>query len=179
MKICLYGAGSSKIDDTYKKIGYELGKEMAERGHTLVFGGGSTGMMGAVSKGAIDNNGKTIGIAPKWMDEFEGICHDCDEFIKTESMEDRKRLFEEFSDGFIISPGGIGTLDEMFEIVTLKKLNIHKKAIVIFNINHFYDKMLEMIDFMIEKKTIKESDKTLFKVCNTIEECLDYLESNF
>ena len=78
MKICLYGAGSNNIKSKYIKESYKLGAEIAKRGHTLVFGGGSTGVMGAVSKGAIDNNGKVLGIAPEWMEEFEGICRDCD-----------------------------------------------------------------------------------------------------
>ena len=93
MKICLYGAGSSRINEEYKKTGYLLGCEIANRGHSLIFGGGSTGMMGAVSKGVNDNNGRTVGIAPQWMDNFEGISDECDRFIKTEAMEDRKRLF--------------------------------------------------------------------------------------
>ena len=178
MKICLYGAGSSRINEDYKKTGYQLGCKIANRGHSLIFGGGSTGMMGAVSKGVNDNNGRTVGIAPQWMDDFEGISDDCDRFIKTEAMEDRKRLFEEFSDAFIITPGGLGTLDEIFEIITLKKLHIHNKPIVIFNMNHFYDSMLEMIDFMIKENTIPEDNRNLFKVCYTIEETLDYIESH-
>ena len=169
MKICLYGAGSSSINEDYKKTGYQLGCEIANRGHSLIFGGGSTGMMGAVSKGVNDNNGRTVGIAPQWMDDFEGISDDCDRFIKTEAMEDRKRLFEEFSDAFIITPGGLGTLDEIFEIITLKKLHIHNKPIVIFNMNHFYDSMLEMIDFMIKENTIPETSfKTATIKFNTI-----------
>ena len=176
MKICLYGAGSRNIRDEYKKTGYQLGFEIARRGHSLIFGGGGTGMMGAVSKGVNDNNGRTVGIAPKWMDDFEGISDECDRFIKTEAMDDRKRLFAEVSDAFIITPGGIGTLDEIFEIITLKKLHLHNKPIVIFNMNHFYDKMLEMIDFMISENTIPESNRNLFEVCYTVEETLDYIE---
>ena len=77
MRICLYGAGSTSIKPKYIEESYRLGEEIAKRGHALVFGGGSTGVMGAVSKGAIDNNGKVIGIAPEWMEDFEGICRDC------------------------------------------------------------------------------------------------------
>ena len=120
MKICLYGAGSNNIKSKYLKESYKLGEEIAKRGHSLVFGGGSTGVMGAVSKGVLDNNGKVLGIAPEWMGEFEAICEDCDEFIYTKSMDERKNLFLEHSDAFIIGPGGIGTLDEFFEIIVLK-----------------------------------------------------------
>ena len=177
MRICLYGAGSTNIKSKYTEESYKLGVEIAKRGHALVFGGGSTGVMGAVSKGAIDNNGKVIGIAPEWMEDFEGICRDCDEFIYTESMDERKSLFLKNSDAFIIAPGGIGTLDEFFEIIVLKKLNRHNKKIVIFNMYNFYDPMLEMIDFMIDEGVIRaKRDKNTFKIASSIDKVFELLE---
>ena len=179
MKICLYGAGSSKIKSKYTDESYKLGKEIAKRGHDLVFGGGSTGVMGAVSKGVINNGGHVLGIAPNWMNEFEDICEECEEFIFTDSMDERKKLFLKHSDAFIIAPGGIGTLDEFFEIIVLKKLKRHDKKIVIFNIDNFYEPMIDMIDFMIKEKFISnKSDKKLFKIANSIEEVFDYLEND-
>ena len=160
MKICLYGAGSTQIKSKYIDEAYKLGEEIAKRGHSLVFGGGSTGIMGAVSKGVIDNNGKVLGIAPEWMSEFEGMSNECNEFIHTKSMDERKRLFLKNSDAFIIAPGGIGTLDEFFEIIVLKKLRRHDKPIIIYNMFKYYDPMLEMIDFMIEEV----STDSLFQV---------------
>ena len=176
MKICLYGAGSNKLSEKYLEKGYELGKTIANKNHELVFGGGNEGMMGAVAKGVIENNGKIIGIAPEWMKDFEDIFHECDEFIHTSTMDERKRLFLEYSDAFIISPGGIGTLDEFFDILTLKKLNRHDKAIVLFNINQYYDTLIDMIDFMIKENTIPKSNRQLYTVTTTIEETLDYIE---
>lgn len=177
MRICVYGAGSTQIKSKYTDEAYKLGEEIAKRGHDLVFGGGSTGIMGAVSKGAIDNNGKVLGIAPEWMEEFEGICKDCDEFIYTESMDERKKLFLENSDAFIIAPGGIGTLDEFYEVIVLKKLNRHDKKIVIFNMFNYYDHMLEMIDFMIEEGVIRAGrDKKTFKIADSIEKVFKILE---
>ena len=178
MKICLYGAGSTNIKSKYIDESYRLGEEIAKRGHSLVFGGGSTGVMGAVSKGALDNNGKVLGIAPEWMEEFEGICRECDEFIYTKSMDERKKLFLEHSDAFIIAPGGIGTLDEFFEIIVLKKLNRHNKKIVVFNMFNFYDLMLEMIDFMIDEGVIRsQRDKSTFKIADSIEKIFKILEN--
>ena len=177
MKICLYGAGSDNIKSKYIRESYKLGEEIAKRGHSLVFGGGSTGVMGAVSKGVLDNNGKVLGIAPEWMEEFEGICNDCDEFISTKSMDERKGLFLKHSDAFIIAPGGIGTLDEFFEIIVLKKLNRHNKKIVIFNMYNFYDPMLEMIDFMIDEGVIRaKRDKNTFKIASSIDKVFELLE---
>jgi len=177
MKICLYGAGSNKLSDKYIEEGYKLGKTISHRGHELVFGGGSEGMMGAVSRGVRDNNGKIIGIAPEWMKNFEDIFHDCDEFIHTSSIDERKKLFLEYSDAFIISPGGIGTLDEFFDILTLKKLKRHDKAIILFNLNNYYDTLIDMIEFMIKENTIPKENKQLYTVTTTIEETIDYIEN--
>lgn len=177
MRICLYGAGSTRINSKYIDESYKLGQEIAERGHSLVFGGGSTGVMGAVSKGVIDNNGKVLGVAPNWMEKFESLCEECDEFIFTATMDERKSLFFKNSDAFLIGPGGIGTLDEFFEIIVLKYLQRHDKKIVIFNIFGYYDPMLEMLDFMTEEGFIKEkyAEKT-FEIANTIEEVFEILE---
>ncbi|WP_294007394.1 TIGR00730 family Rossman fold protein [uncultured Methanobrevibacter sp.] len=175
MRICLYGSGSRKIDEIYTDVAYELGTLIAQKGHTLVFGGGNTGMMGACAHGVHDNNGKSIGIAPEWIGNFEPICQDCSEFIYVDTMDDRKNKFVENSDAFIISPGGIGTLDEFFEIITLRKLKRHNKEIVIFNINGFYDTMIKMIDEMSEKGFLYKQTE-LFKVTDNVEEIFEYLE---
>lgn len=175
MNICLYGSGSRKIDNIYTDAAYELGCEIAKRGHTLVFGGGDTGMMGACAHGVQDNAGKTIGIAPEWINNFEPLCEKCSEFIYVDSMDERKKKFVENSDAFIISPGGIGTLDEFFEIITLKKLKQIDKPIIVFNIANFYDKMLEMIDDMGQKGFLYKQEK-IFEIANTPEEVFEYLE---
>ena len=175
MRICLYGSGSRKIDEIYTDVAYELGALIAQKGHTLVFGGGNTGMMGACAHGVHDNNGKSIGIAPEWIGNFEPICQDCSEFIYVDTMDERKNKFVENSDAFIISPGGIGTLDEFFEIMTLRKLKRHNKEIVIFNINGFYDTMIKMIDEMSEKGFLYKQTE-LFKVTDNVEEIFEYLE---
>ena len=105
MNICLYGSGSRKIDEIYTDAAYELGCRMAENGHTLVFGGGDTGMMGACARGVHDNDGNSIGIAPEWIGNFEPLCERCSEFIYVDTMDERKQNFLDKSDAFIISPG--------------------------------------------------------------------------
>lgn len=175
MNICLYGSGSRKIDEIYTNEVYRLGLAMAQKGHTLVFGGGDTGMMGACAHGVHDNGGKSIGIAPEWIGDFEPLCEKCSEFIYVDTMDERKNKFLEKSDAFIISPGGIGTLDEFFEIITLKKLKQHDKPIIIFNINHFYDTMLKMMDEMGEKGFLYKQTET-FKIATSIDEIFEYLK---
>lgn len=179
MKICVYGAASSLIDEEFVKAGEELGRKMVERGHSLVFGGGRSGMMGAPARGVYEKGGHILGIAPKFFEENnpEISFENCTEFIQTETMRERKRLLDELSDAFIVAPGGIGTFDEFFEILTLKQLGRHNKAIVIFNIDGYYDNMLKMMDVSIDKKFITTDCVELYKVVNTPEEALDYIES--
>lgn len=174
MNICLYGAGSRKIDEIYTDGAYALGCEIAKRGHKLVFGGGDTGIMGACAKGVEDNDGKTLGISPEWIGDFEPLHSRCSEFIYVDTMDERKRKFLENSDAFIIAPGGIGTMDEFFEIITLKKLKQHDKPIIIFNINHFYDTMIKMIDEMDEKGFLYKQE-SLFYTTSEIDEIFEYL----
>ena len=176
MHICLYGSGSHKTDKIYTNEAYQLGCEIAKNNHTLVFGGGDTGMMGACARGVHDSNGKSIGIAPEWIGDFEPLCRECSEFIYVDSMDERKQKFLENSDAFIISPGGIGTLDEFFEIITLRKLKQHNKEIIIFNINHYYDTMLKMIEEMGEKGFLYKQEE-LFKVASSINEIFNYIKS--
>lgn len=175
MNICLYGSGSRKIDKIYTDEAYKLGCEIARKDHKLVFGGGDTGMMGACAHGVHDNAGQSLGIAPEWIKDFEPLCENCSEFIYVNTMDERKKKFVENSDAFIISPGGIGTLDEFFEIVTLKKLKQIDQDIIIFNIAGFYDKMLEMIDEMGEKGFLYKQEE-IFKTANSIDEVFEHLK---
>ena len=178
MKICVYGAASSEIDKSFIEAGEELGRKIVERGHSLVFGGGRNGMMGEVATGVSEKNGELLGIAPKFFEEnnaeisFKG----CKYFMHVDTMRERKKLLEECSDAFIISPGGIGTFDEFFEILTLKQLGRHNKAIVILNINGYFNNMLKMMEVSIEQRFITHDCVELFKVTDSIDEALDYIE---
>lgn len=177
MKICVYGAASSEIDKKFIEKGEALGRRMAERNIGYVFGGGHSGMMGAVARGAKEKNGYILGISPRFFEEnnAEITFADCSDFIHTETMRERKKLLEENSDAFIVSPGGIGTFDEFFEILTLKQLGRHNKAIVIWNVDHYYDELLTMMQKSVDKKFITDDCRNLYKVCSDIDEMLDYI----
>ena len=178
MNIAVYGAASSLIDDSYKKAGIELGREMAKRGHGLVFGGGNNGMMGASAEGVYENKGYILGVVPSFFKEAnsEVSFKECSEFIYTETMRERKQQMEEHCDAFIITPGGIGTLDEFFEILTLKQLGRHNKAIVLYNINGFFDELDDMMTKSIKEKFITDDCKELYTVCTDIDEMLKFIE---
>lgn len=176
MKICLYGSGSKKTPEEFLDVGYELGLKIAENGHALVFGGGNDGMMGAVAGGVFENGGEITAIAPEWIFEFDDEFLNVTEFISTDSMDERKNLFLEKSDAFIIAPGGYGTLDEFFEIVTLKYLGRHSKSIILFNINHFYDTLIQMLDGMYAKGLIRQDAVDIFQVAESIDEVFELLQ---
>ena len=176
MNICIYGASSNTIKKEYIKKTEELGKLMAERGHTLVFGGGSGGMMGAAARGMCMGHGYIIGVAPSFFDVDGILFPHCDELIYTETMGARKKILFEKSDAFIVTPGGIGTFDEFFEVLTLKQLARHKKAIVLFNIDGYYDSMLEMLLNTAKQGFMSEASLELFEVFDEPEALLDRLE---
>ena len=143
MRICVYGAASPTIDKSYIEAVEKMGKEMVLRGHSLVFGGGGNGLMGAAARGVRSEGGKILGVIPKFFDEedIEAICDFCDELIQPNTMRERKQIMEDNSDAFIVVPGGIGTFEEFFEILTLKQLCRHNKPIAIYNINGYYDEL--------------------------------------
>ena len=178
MKIAVYGAASSLIDSSYKEKGKELGKKMAERGHGLVFGGGANGMMGAVAEGVHEKQGYILGVVPEFFHEAnaEISYKECSEYLYTDTMRERKRQMEENSDAFIITPGGIGTLDEFFEILTLKQLGRHNKAIVLFDINGFFDELASYLYKIVKQQFITSDCVELCKVSTDIDEILNYIE---
>ena len=182
MNICVFGASSSTIDKTFIDRVERLGREMADRGHSLIYGAGASGLMGAVARGVYERNGNIVGVVPDFFEEEDmgvdgRIFPKCTELIKTDSMRERKRIMEDRADAFIIVPGGIGTLEEFFEVFTLKQLERHNKAIAILNINGYYDAMLNMLDVAVEHKFLREACRLLYKVFTDENEMLDYIES--
>ena len=175
MNICVYGASSKVIDKKYIELCEELGRRIAKKGIGLVFGGGANGVMGAAARGAKSANGKIIGVAPSFFNVDGVLFEDCSEFITTTTMRERKQLLEDSSDGFIVAPGGMGTYEEFFEILTLKQLERHNKPIVIYNIDGFYDTLLKFFDEAIEKEFMKKDCRRLFKVSDDIDEIIDYI----
>lgn len=178
MNICIYGASSTLIDNSYIKDGEKLGKIMAEHNHNLVFGGGASGLMGAVARGMTETGkGKIIGIAPSFMN-VDGILYEgCTDFIYSETMRERKQLMDEKSDAFVVTPGGIGTFDEFFEILTLKQLGRHNKPIVILNTNGYYNHLKSLLQNCIDEKFMKPACADLIYFTDEPEEVICYIEN--
>lgn len=176
MNICVYGASSKTIDAQFTDAGHALGYLLAKHGYGLVFGGGDNGMMGAVARGTHDGGGRIIGVAPRFFNVDGVLYPHCDELIYTETMRERKQRMEDLSGAFIVSPGGIGTFEEFFEILTLKQLGRTKKPLVILNTAGYYDDMLNMMRRTVESNFISAQTFDLIAVVNTPEQAIDYIE---
>lgn len=177
MNICLYGASSSAIAKAYVNPTEELGAKIAERGHTLIYGGGAAGLMGAAARGAYSRGGEIIGVVPSFLN-VDGILFDnCTELIFTETMRERKALMEQKSDAFIMTPGGVGTFDEFFEILTLKQLGRHSKPIAVFNVNGYFDSLIAQLENAVHKQFMNPEIFELFISTDRADRLLDYLEN--
>lgn len=179
MKICVFGAASAHIDEKYIKAVEELGGKMAARGHSLVFGAGATGLMGAVARGVKRGGGFVHGVVPSFFkhDGVEQLFEECDKMTLTETMRERKAVMEDEADAFIITPGGVGTFEELYEIITLKQLNRHDKAIVFLDIDGYYDQLQKFMLVACERKFITPSCLKLYEILTDCDAVLDYLES--
>lgn len=178
MNICIYGASSSVIAGVYINSVEILGFKLAKRGHNLVFGGGTHGLMGAAARGVKSGGGKIIGVVPEFLASGGVIYKDCDEIIYTETMRERKAVMESKADAFVITPGGPGTLDEFFEILTLKQLGRHSKPIAVLNTCGYYDNLIKQLESSVHKHFISPDNLKLFAVFESQDKLLDYLETN-
>lgn len=167
------------IDKSYVAAVELLGEKMAKRGHSLVFGAGGTGLMGAAARGVKRAGGYVHGVVPSFFKDegIEQLFCECDKMTYTDTMRERKAVMEDDADAFIIVPGGVGTFEELYEIVTLKQLNRLTKAIVILNINGYYDELEEFMHTAADRKFITESCLTLYEIFTDPDEALDYLEN--
>ena len=175
MNVCVYGAASDDIDPAYLRAGEALGGALAENGIGLVFGGGAHGMMGAAARGAAGKGGTVIGVAPRFFDK-PGILFDkCTRFVFTETIRQRKQYMEDQSDAFIVTPGGIGTMEEFFEMLTLKTLGRTQKPIVLYNIKGYFDPLCEMLSLSAAKGFLPRENLQAFYVSADPDAVLRYI----
>ncbi len=179
MRICVFGAASPTIDPEYIQKVELLGEEMAKRGHSLVFGAGGNGLMGAAARGVHKGGGYVLGVIPKFFEEegVEAIYDKCDKLIFTETMRQRKQTMEDNADAFIVAPGGIGTFEEHFEILTSKQLCRHNKPIVLYNVKGYYNELEEVMRQAMKKNFIRENCADLYRLTDDLDELFSYIEA--
>jgi uncharacterized protein (TIGR00730 family) len=167
--ICVYCGSSTGNHPRYRAAAEALGRSIAEHGMRLIFGGGGVGLMGVVSETAMAHGGKVTGIMPGFLREKEGYRGKIDELFIVESMHERKQMMFERADAFAILPGGFGTLDETFEIVTWRQLELHDKPIILVNIEGYWDPLLAMIERQLAEGFLRPEFADLIRVVDTAE----------
>jgi uncharacterized protein (TIGR00730 family) len=169
--IAVFCASADGARPEYRSEAEKLGRTMAERGIGLIYGGGRTGLMGAVADGALTAGGHVVGVIPHVLVDLEVAHHGVTELHVTETMHTRKALMSEKADAFLILPGGYGTFEEMFEVLAWQTLKIHAKPVVLLNVAGFYDKMLSFLD-VCEEEGMLRGNRGILLVAETVDEAL-------
>lgn len=175
-KVCVYCASSTQISEVYKNEARRLGELLSENNIACVYGGGSVGLMGELSKSMVDNGGNITGIIPQFMVD-EGWDNNFVEEIVVGSMHERKALMVKDVDAAIALPGGCGTLEELLEVITWKQLGLFTKPVVILNINGFFDPLLDMLNKAVDEKFMRLEHKQIWCVANRADDVLDAINS--
>ncbi len=179
LNVCVYCSSRNEVEPAFGAVADAVGQHLATAGHTLVYGGGSTGLMGRVARSfhthAIPGGGKIVGVIPASMKSVEVAYLDADELVETVTMRERKHEMDERADAFLILPGGFGTLEELSEVITHRYLKFHHKPIVILNPDGFYDHLLALFDHFIETGMAKDVYREMYVVTDDVDEAMNAL----
>lgn len=173
--VCVYCGSSKGNRPDYLEGALSLGRLLAESRIRLVYGGGSIGLMGAMAGACLEAGGQVTGIIPHFLDRLEVGMEGLTTIEKTESMHERKQRMAEISDGFVVMPGGLGTLDETFEILTWRQLQLHDKPIVLLNIAGYWDLFVHLLEHQVNEGFVKPAHLDLFQVVDTPEQVIPAL----
>jgi len=177
MTVCVFAASSNRIDNEYGMAAAKLGSLLAKAGIEVVFGGGGIGLMGKMADAVLENGGKITGVLPSFMKE-EGWGHlGLNEMIITGDMSERKKKMFSMSDAVIARPGGIGTLEELTEAITLKQLSLFSGPIIILNTLGYYKSLIKFIEHMIDNHFMRFEHKGIWEIVNTPEEAIKALNN--
>ncbi len=176
-RICVFCGSNRGVNGAYVHAASELGRLLAARNIELVFGGGMTGLMGAVADTVLTAGGRAVGIIPRSMNVPRVVHENLSELIVVRDMHERKALMHEHSDGFIALPGGMGTWDELFETLTWSQLGYQTKAVGLLNVAGYYDPLLSMIDHAIAEGFVQPRHRQIFLVDQSPAALLDAMES--
>ena len=171
--VAIYCASSTKIKPVYYEVAAQLGRLLAERGITQVNGAGNMGLMRAASDAGLEAGGKVIGVIPSFMVEQNWHYTNLTKIIETPDMESRKQTINDMTDAAIVLPGGCGTLDELFEVITLKQLGVYLKPIIILNVDGYYDHLLHHLERSMEENFMRPEHRDIWCVATTAEEAVD------
>jgi uncharacterized protein (TIGR00730 family) len=174
--VCVFCGASNKIPQKYFDMGAELGKRLAEGEIQLVYGGGDCGVMGAVANGVMNNGGYATGVFPLSLKNIENEHQNLTEIIVVDTMHQRKQIMYQRSDVFVIMPGGFGTMDEMFEILTWKQLQLHDKPIIICNLDGYWDHLVSLMNSIVASGFASPVVSTYYQVVDSLDGLMDAIE---
>ena len=177
-RVCVFCGSKAGVDPAFREAGRELGRCLAAKGQELVFGGGSVGLMGIVADAVLDAGGHVIGVIPEVLATVELLHPRVSDMRRVDSMHTRKATMASLSDAFIAMPGGYGTMEELFEIITWSQLGLHQKPIGLLNTRGFYDPLVELVDHMIASGFIKPPHRDLFLIETEPAGLLDRLQQH-
>ncbi len=175
--LCVYCGSSSNVRQSYKDAAIEFGKILAKENIRLVYGGGQVGIMGIIADTVLAEGGEVTGIIPNFLHEQEVGKSDVTELITVDSMHTRKQIMAERSDGFVVLPGGFGTLDEFFEILTWRQLRLHDKPIIVADIDGYWSSLVRTIDHMVTEGFARSENRGLFATVTSVQEILPKMRS--
>lgn len=175
--ITVFCGSSFGSDDLYKGQATLLGQTLAKQNIQLIYGGANVGLMGAVADGVLKEGGKAIGVLPHFLQSKEIAHQNLTELILVETMHERKTKMNDLCDGVIVLPGGYGTLEEFFEMITWAQLGLHKKPIAILNIDGFYDDLIKLVQTMVDKGFLKQINQEMLLVSDSIDELLEKMRN--
>ena len=176
MMICVFGAARDEIAPGYFAKAEALGRAMASRGHGLIFGAGAHGLMGAVARGCAQKDGEIIGVVPYFFNAPGVLFENCTELVRMETMGERKSIMESRADAFLAMPGGAGTFDEVFQVITMRNLGLHRKPIAFLDEDGYWLPAVEMLEKAVEKGFAAPTLLDCYGYFTEPEPCLDYLE---
>lgn len=175
LRVCVFCSSSEEVDPRYRRVAAQLGTAIAEAGWELVYGGGNLGLMGEVARAALAGGARVTGIIPERLATRELALDGVNDLIRTETMRERKALMDDRSDAFVVLPGGIGTLEELVEILTLKQLGFHDRAIVVLDADGYWDPLLAQVDRMVDGHLAAPSLRELWKIVHDVDGVMDTL----
>ena len=176
-KVCVYCASSNQCDKVYRDAAFQVGRLLAQNNISIVYGGSSTGSMGALADGAIKHGGRITGILPEFLNTIERAHTGLDDLIVVNDLHERKRMMIEGVDGVVSLPGGIGTLEELLEAMTWKRLGLHPLPIVLVNTNNYFEPLIQLIDKAISERFLNQDQRNIFDTVKYPEELISALLS--
>ena len=176
IKVCVFCGSKSGNHENYLKVAFKVGKELSKKKYSVIYGGGKHGLMGALAEGVTVNKGSLFSIIPKYFQDKDIILKNSNKIIYTKDFYERKKMMIKYADIFLILPGGYGTLDELFEVISLNQLNIIKKKIVLLNINNFWNSLKILIKDLKKNDFLYTKESIIFK--SSVAKTMEFIENS-